>query len=104
MSNLKSPKCIKIKIFKIDFILDYFKFKLGTCWAQSDVFGAKSKGFSKIRQIRLFRQGISENLDYNLRFVFIFSQGSKVIAEQQLNYTELKPFKIMHLQIHDPFF
>ena len=30
---------------------------------QSDVFGVKSKGFSKIRQIRLFRQEILENLD-----------------------------------------
>ena len=37
---------------------------LSTCWAQSDVFGVKSKGFSKIRQIRLFRQGISENREY----------------------------------------
>ena len=45
------------------FILEYFNFKLNTCWAQSDVFGVNSKGFSKIRQIRLFRQGISENLD-----------------------------------------
>ena len=33
------------------------------CWAQSDVFGVKSKDFRKIRQIRLFMQGISENLD-----------------------------------------
>ena len=33
-------------------ILVYFK--LSTYWAQSDVFDVKSKGFSKIRQIRLF--------------------------------------------------
>ena len=46
-------------MFKFDFILEHFK--LSTCWNQSDVFGVKSNGFSKIRQIRLFRQGISEN-------------------------------------------
>ena len=43
-------------MFKFYLILEYFK--LGTFWAQSDVFGVKSKGFSNIRQIRLFRQGI----------------------------------------------
>ena len=47
---------------KFHFILEYFNFKLSTCW--SDEFGVKSKGFSKIRQIRLFRQGIAENLEY----------------------------------------
>ena len=53
---------LPIKIFKFYFILEYFNFKLTTFWAQSNVFGVKSKCFSKIRQIRLFRQGISENL------------------------------------------
>ena len=47
--------------FQNFFTLEYFK--LSTCWAQSDVFDVKSKDFSKIRQIRLFRQGISENLE-----------------------------------------
>ena len=44
------------QIFKFYFILEYFNFKLSTCWAQSNVFGVKTKGFDKIRQIRLFRQ------------------------------------------------
>ena len=35
------------------FYLEYVKFKLSTYWAESDVFDVKSKGFSKIRQIRL---------------------------------------------------
>ena len=37
---------------------------LSTFSAQSDVSGVKSKGFSKIKKIRLFRQGISENLGW----------------------------------------
>ena len=49
-------------MFKFHFILEYFNFKLSICWAQFDVFGVKSKGFGKIGQIRLFRQGILENL------------------------------------------
>ena len=53
----------EIKIFKFYFILEYLNFKLSICWTQSDVFGVKSMRFSKIRQIRLFRYGISENLD-----------------------------------------
>ena len=53
-------KVLKLKFSKINVILEYFNFKLSTCWTQSDVCGVKSKGFSKIRQIRLFRQGISE--------------------------------------------
>ena len=51
-------------MFKFYFILEYFNSKLSTCWAQSNVFGVKNKGSSKIRQIRLFRKGISENLEY----------------------------------------
>ena len=37
-----------------------FRHQLNTLLAQSDVFGVKSKFFSMIRKIRLFRQGISE--------------------------------------------
>ena len=48
-------------MFRFDFVLEYFR--LRTCWVQSDVFGVKSKCFSKIGQIRIFRQGISENLE-----------------------------------------
>ena len=63
-AKIKNPLNVLIfKIFKYYFILEYFQFKLSICWAQSDVFGVKSKGFSNIRQIRLFRQGISENLE-----------------------------------------
>ena len=56
-------------MLKFYFILEYFK--LNTSWVQSDVFSLTSKGFSKIRQIRLFSQGISENLDYVSRFTSI---------------------------------
>ena len=51
--NYKSLKCINIKMFKFYFILECFKWS--RCWDQSDVFGVKSKGVSKIRQIRLLR-------------------------------------------------
>ena len=54
------------------FIWENFNFKLSTYWAQSDVFGVKSKGFNKIRQIRLFRQRISENLEYNIMSYIIW--------------------------------
>ena len=52
-------------MFKIYFIWEYINFKLdlSTRWAQFDVFGVENKGFSKIRHIRLFGQGISENLE-----------------------------------------
>ena len=50
-------------MFRFYFILEYLNYKFNACWVQSDVFGVKSKGFNKIRQIRLFRQGISENLE-----------------------------------------
>ena len=43
-------------MFKFYVILEYFKL--------SDVFGVKSKGFNKIREISLFMQGILENLDW----------------------------------------
>ena len=63
-SKIKNPlSVLKFKFFKFYFILEYFDFKLSTCSGQSDVFGIESKSFSTIRQIRLFRQGISENLD-----------------------------------------
>ena len=62
--KIKNPlKVLKFKILKFYFILEYFNFKLSTCWSQSNVFGVKSKDFSKIRKIWLFRQGISENLE-----------------------------------------
>ena len=51
-----------IYIFKFYFILEFFKWS--TCWAQSDVFGVKSNGVCKIRQIKLLRQGILENLEW----------------------------------------
>ena len=42
--------------------MEHLNFKLSTLGAQSDVFGVQNTDFSKIRQIKLFRQGISVNL------------------------------------------
>ena len=59
--KIKNPlNVLKLNFSNFIFILEYFIFNLSTCWVQS---GVKSKGFSKIKQIRLFRPAISENLE-----------------------------------------
>ena len=64
-------------MFKFYFILEYFN--LRTCWAQSDVFGVKSDGFSKIRQIRLLR--LKENKEtLNVTLLYLCDPSTTTLS------------------------
>ena len=54
--NEKSLRHIKFKILNFYFILECLKSTLRTFWAQFEVFGVKTKHFSKIWQICLIYQ------------------------------------------------